>query len=146
MRRRSRRAPNLSESTGKIGQELPADQPAPLVPSYLDPEPAPGREQPRAPPQEAPPAPRDAPARARRRPAPAQRRRGIPEDAPPPPTPAAPGWFKTAKTSGCEVQAAFRGVRWEGSVAPSRQREREVSQDVMRKMAERLKPPVFEEG
>ena len=37
MRRRSRRAPNLSESTGKIGQELPTNQPAPLVPSYLDP-------------------------------------------------------------------------------------------------------------
>ena len=34
MRRRSRRAPNESESTGKIGQELPTDQPAPLRPSY----------------------------------------------------------------------------------------------------------------
>src|SRR5436305_4225437 len=36
MRRRSKRAPNLSESTGKIGQELPSNQPAPLVPSYMD--------------------------------------------------------------------------------------------------------------
>lgn len=36
MRRRSRRAPNLSESTGKSGQELPTNQPAPLIPSYLD--------------------------------------------------------------------------------------------------------------
>src|SRR3954451_583984 len=36
MRRRSKRAPNLSESTGEIGQELPANQPAPLVPSYSD--------------------------------------------------------------------------------------------------------------
>ncbi len=34
MRRRSRRGPNESESTGKIGQELPADQQAPLRPSY----------------------------------------------------------------------------------------------------------------
>lgn len=34
MRRRSRRAPNESESTGKIGQELPTDQPAPLRPAY----------------------------------------------------------------------------------------------------------------
>ena len=34
MRRRSRRAPNTSESTGKIGQELPSNQPAPLVPFY----------------------------------------------------------------------------------------------------------------
>src|SRR5579859_3999199 len=36
MRRRSKRAPNLSESTGKIGQELPSNQPAPLVPFYPD--------------------------------------------------------------------------------------------------------------
>ena len=40
MRRRSRHTPNLSESTGKIGQELPSDQPAPLVPLYPDQVPA----------------------------------------------------------------------------------------------------------
>lgn len=34
MRRRSRRGPNESESTGKIGQELPTNQPAPLRPDY----------------------------------------------------------------------------------------------------------------
>ncbi len=34
MRRRSKRAPNESESTGKIGQELPSDQMAPLRPAY----------------------------------------------------------------------------------------------------------------
>ena len=34
MRRRSRRGPNESESTGKIGQEIPADQQAPLRPNY----------------------------------------------------------------------------------------------------------------
>jgi predicted kinase len=34
MRRRSKRGPNTSESTGKIGQEIPADQPAPLRPNY----------------------------------------------------------------------------------------------------------------
>jgi predicted kinase len=34
MRRRSKRAPNLSEQTGKIGQELPTNQPAPLQPNY----------------------------------------------------------------------------------------------------------------
>jgi predicted kinase len=34
MRRRSKRAPNDSEATGKIGQEIPANQPAPLRPSY----------------------------------------------------------------------------------------------------------------
>jgi predicted kinase len=34
MRRRPKRGPNDSESTGKIGQEIPVDQPAPLRPSY----------------------------------------------------------------------------------------------------------------
>ncbi len=34
MRRRPRRGPNDSESTGKSGQELPVNQPAPLRPSY----------------------------------------------------------------------------------------------------------------
>ncbi|HEY1502304.1 MAG TPA: AAA family ATPase [Acidobacteriaceae bacterium] len=34
MRRRSKRGPNTSESTGKIGQELPQNQPAPLQPAY----------------------------------------------------------------------------------------------------------------
>ena len=41
MRRRSRRPPNDSESTGKIGQELPTDQLAPLRPTYPDPVPSP---------------------------------------------------------------------------------------------------------
>ncbi|MDE1161631.1 MAG: ATP-binding protein [Acidobacteriaceae bacterium] len=36
MRRRGKRGPNESESTGKIGQELPTNQLAPLRPSYLD--------------------------------------------------------------------------------------------------------------
>jgi predicted kinase len=36
MRRRSKRGPNESESTGKSGQEIPANQPAPLRPSYPD--------------------------------------------------------------------------------------------------------------
>ena len=36
MKRRSKRGPNLSESTGKIGQELPSSGPAPLSPSYLE--------------------------------------------------------------------------------------------------------------
>ena len=37
MRRRSRRGPNESESTGKSGQELPAGQQAPLRPAYPEP-------------------------------------------------------------------------------------------------------------
>ena len=36
MRRRSKRGPNESESTGKSGQELPANQLAPLRPNYPD--------------------------------------------------------------------------------------------------------------
>src|SRR5271163_461703 len=34
MTRRTKRGPNNSESTGRIGQELPADQPKPLRPAY----------------------------------------------------------------------------------------------------------------
>ena len=36
MRRRSKREPNETESTGKIGHELPSNQPRPLVPNYPD--------------------------------------------------------------------------------------------------------------
>ena len=36
MRRRSKRGPNNSEATGKIGQEIPQDQPAALRPNYPD--------------------------------------------------------------------------------------------------------------
>ena len=39
MRRRTKRGPNNSESTGRIGQEIPANQPAPLQPSYGSDEP-----------------------------------------------------------------------------------------------------------
>jgi predicted kinase len=46
MRRRSKRAPNLSEQTGKIGQELPANQPAPLQPNYASAEYPPSAAQP----------------------------------------------------------------------------------------------------
>ncbi len=48
MRRRSKRGPNTSESTGKIGQEIPVNQPAPLQPSYPEPQPASGAEEPAA--------------------------------------------------------------------------------------------------
>ncbi len=36
MRRRTKRGPNTSEATGKIGQEIPSDQPAALRPNYPD--------------------------------------------------------------------------------------------------------------
>ncbi len=54
MRRRSKRGPNDSESTGKIGQELPQNQLAPLRPAYPEPQTA---EPSRPPAQPAPPAP-----------------------------------------------------------------------------------------
>jgi predicted kinase len=55
-------------------------------------------------------------------------------------------WIKMAKSFGYEVQAVFFDVPLEVCLERNRQRDRSVSEDVMRKMAERLKPPVFEEG
>jgi predicted kinase len=253
MRRRSRRAPNTSESTGKIGQEIPSNQPAPLVPFYPDE----ARTAPVQPPQRAqrpPEQPRHAtPPRAE-----AQPRQQRPERQPAPqwnepessgrfeletqpempsaPAPEAeaagrspqapkgyvvlaiglPGsgkttwfrrrgvtplssdllrnilfddveeqryqglvfstlrsllrarliarmpwnyvdatnlsvherrqWIKMAKSFGYEVQAVFFDVPLEVCLERNSQRDRSVSEDVMRKMAEKLKPPVFEEG
>jgi len=236
MRRRSRRVPNTSESTGKIGQEIPSNQPAPLVPLYPDeprrqdtpqhqppreggrrgPErPAPvwnepadsGRfevetqpEQPSIPPPEAQPAERSPQAPkgyvvlAIGLPGSGKttwfRRRGV--------TPLSSDllrnilfddveeqryqglvfstlrsllrarliarmpwnyvdatnlsiherrqWIKMAKSFGYEVQCVFFDVPLEVCLERNRQRDRMVSEDVMRKMAEKLKPPVFEEG
>jgi predicted kinase len=53
MRRRPRRGPNESESTGKSGQELPANQQAPLRPSYPDPTPVQASDSEPPPPQSA---------------------------------------------------------------------------------------------
>jgi predicted kinase len=251
MRRRSRRAPNLSESTGKIGQELPQNQPAPLVPSYLDP-PAAARTAPPATREQTRQPERFAGASAAQRPERPERRAPRPswnepadsgrlemETQPempstPPPEPQAadrspqapkgyvvlaiglPGsgkttwfrrrgvtplssdllrnilfddveeqryqglvfstlrsllrarliakmpwnyvdatnlsaherrqWIKMAKSFGYEVQAVFFDVPLEVCLERNRSRDRMVSEDVMRKMAERLKPPVFEEG
>ena len=243
MRRRSKRGPNTSESTGKIGQELPQNQPAPLQPSYhgdrgpaeaqpeLD-EPesaAPAVPHPAVP--EAPPEPVAAPVPA----APPAGKMVLetqPESlsTPPPEPPGAakgargyvvltiglPGsgkttwfkrrgvtplssdllrsllfddiaeqrwqglvfstlrsllrarliakmpwnyvdatnlspherrqWIKMAKSFGYDVQAVFFDVPLEVCMERNRRRERTVSDDVMKKMAERLRAPDFKEG
>jgi predicted kinase len=55
-------------------------------------------------------------------------------------------WIKMAKSFGYEVQAVFFDVPLEVCLERNSKRDRSVSEDVMRKMAEKLKPPVFEEG
>ena len=249
MRRRSRRGPNTSESTGKIGQELPSNQPAPLVPLYPDEAPARAAGHAASPDaaayQRATQAARSRPATRAARSA---RRREAEWNEPPgsgrlevetqPEMPAIPSaqaersgqapkgfvvlaiglpgsgkttwfgrrgitplssdllrnilfddveeqryqglvfstlrsllrarliahmpmnyvdatnlsiherrqWIKMAKSFGYEVQAVFFDVPLEVCLERNRQRDRSVSEDVMRSMAEKLKPPVFEEG
>ena len=242
MRRRSRRAPNLSESTGKIGQEIPSNQPRPLVPLYPDDAPAPAarQQEPARPKPQAERAPRpertprpqqwDEPAGSGR--LEVETQPDLPS-APPPEAQAAdrspeapkgfvvlaiglPGsgkttwfrrrgvtplssdllrnilfddveeqryqglvfstlrsllrarliarmpwnyvdatnlsvherrqWIKMAKSFGYEVQAVFFDVPLEVCLDRNRQRDRSVSEEVMRRMAEKLKPPAFEEG
>jgi predicted kinase len=268
MRRRSKRAPNLSESTGKIGQELPSNQPAPLVPFYPDEAapgvpPAPSLSRPAGPlepvhrspdPRSAAPTPRPSRPEAKPEAKPytkpsrfarpdwnepsdsgrleVETQPEIPSVPPPEVQPAdrsaqapkgyvvlaigLPGsgkttwfrrrgvtplssdllrnilfddveeqryqglvfstlrsllrarliarmpwnyvdatnlsiherrqWIKMAKSFGYEVQAVFFDVPLEVCLDRNRQRDRSVSEDVMRKMAEKLKPPAFEEG
>lgn len=55
-------------------------------------------------------------------------------------------WIKMSKSFGFEVQAVFFDVPLEVCLERNRSRDRMVSEDVMRKMAEKLKPPAFEEG
>jgi predicted kinase len=55
-------------------------------------------------------------------------------------------WIKMAKSFGYEVQAVFFDVPLDVCLERNSKRDRSVSGDVMRKMAERLKPPVFDEG
>jgi predicted kinase len=229
MRRRSRRGPNESESTGKSGQELPSNQPAPLRPSY--PEPIATRASQQAP-AAAKPAPVPAPA-----PVPEPEKKIIVETQPdslatPPAEQASispkeprgyvvlaiglPGsgkttwykrrgvtplssdllrsllfdditeqryqglvfstlrsllrarliakmpwnyvdatnlspherkqWIKMAKSFGYEVQAVFFDVPLAVCLERNSKRDRQVTDEVMHKMAERLRPPTFKEG
>jgi predicted kinase len=55
-------------------------------------------------------------------------------------------WIKLAKDFGFEVQAVFFDVPLEVCLERNQKRERVVPEDVMRRFAEKLKPPTFEEG
>jgi predicted kinase len=223
MRRRPRRGPNDSESTGKSGQELPANQPAPLRPTY--PEAVPTRV------AEASPSAVSVPEPVAAKPEPKMVMETQPESLATPPaeqsalkspkgyvvlTIGLPGsgkttwykrrgvtplssdllrtllfdditeqryqglvfstlrsllrarliakmpwnyvdatnlspherkqWIKMAKSFGYEVQAVFFDVPLAVCMERNSKRDRQVTDDVMQKMAERLKPPTFKEG
>jgi predicted kinase len=55
-------------------------------------------------------------------------------------------WIKMAKSFGYDVQAVFFDVPLEICMERNSRRERTVSDDVMKKMAERLRAPNFKEG
>ena len=55
-------------------------------------------------------------------------------------------WIKLAKDYGYEVQAVFFDVPVEVCLERNQRRERVVAEDVMRRMAGKLRPPTFEEG
>ncbi|HTZ97440.1 MAG TPA: AAA family ATPase [Terriglobales bacterium] len=56
------------------------------------------------------------------------------------------GWIKLAKDFGYEVQAVFFDVPVDVCLERNRKRERVVPEDVMRRMAGKLKAPTFDEG
>jgi len=233
MRRRSKRGPNNSESTGKIGQEIPQNQPAPLQPSYHggDAAPAPLAAEPAPEPSAAaPPETVEPPVEPAGKIVVETQPESLATPPPEPPATAAgkaargyvvltiglPGsgkttwfkrrgvtplssdllrtllfdditeqrwqglvfstlrsllrarliakmpwnyvdatnlspherrqWIKMAKSFGYDVQAVFFDVPLEVCLERNKRRERTVSEEVMKKMAERLRPPDFKEG
>lgn len=56
------------------------------------------------------------------------------------------GWIKMAQEFGYEVQAVFFDVPVEVCVERNTRRGRMVPDDVMQRMAQKLRPPTFEEG
>jgi predicted kinase len=55
-------------------------------------------------------------------------------------------WIKMAKSFGYEVHAVFFDVPLEVCLERNRRRERAVKEDIVQRMAAKLKPPTFEEG
>ena len=55
-------------------------------------------------------------------------------------------WIKMAKSFGYDVQAVFFDVPLAVCMERNRKRDRAVTDEVMEKMAERLRPPNFKEG
>jgi predicted kinase len=55
-------------------------------------------------------------------------------------------WIKMAKSFGYEVQAVFIDVPLAVCLERNSKRDRQVTDEVMHKMAERLRPPAFKEG
>ncbi len=55
-------------------------------------------------------------------------------------------WIKLARDFGYEVQAVYFDVPLEVCLERNQRRQRMVSEDVMRRMAAKLKPPSFSEG
>ena len=55
-------------------------------------------------------------------------------------------WIKMAKSFGYDIHAVFFDVPFEVCMERNRRRERVVSEEVMQKMGERLRPPSFKEG
>lgn len=55
-------------------------------------------------------------------------------------------WIRMARSMGYEVHAVFFDVPLEVCLERNRRRERVVPEDIMQRMAAKLKPPTFEEG